>query len=195
MRVNEFDTGKRPKLKKVRPRCSRLIIRAVVASLSASLVVCLQARAETDPFLVAVGFALTGTDNAKVKVLDKKTCAFQIGNQIFRLNNVQVDRLHFQNMVQKYLGTTTAFVRVSLHGAATVYEEFKGPQYRENSSDPPNLQEFYRLMKPTNPELFKPQHIVSNENTLDLYTNESDRLRRAWSYIYENGCTGATSPF
>jgi hypothetical protein len=42
----------------------------------------------------AVGFALTGRDDADPKVIgDRTKCVFAINNDIFRLNNVYTDRM------------------------------------------------------------------------------------------------------
>jgi hypothetical protein len=50
-------------------------------------------RAETDLMMRAVGFALTGRDDADPKVIDRASCVFAIENELFRLNNVYTDRL------------------------------------------------------------------------------------------------------
>jgi hypothetical protein len=53
--------------------------------------------AEPDVFMRAVSFALTGHDDADPKVIgDRANCVFAIGNDLFRLNNVQTDRIKIQ---------------------------------------------------------------------------------------------------
>jgi hypothetical protein len=55
------------------------------------------AHAETDLFMRAVGFALTGSDDADPKIIgDRAKCVFAINNDIFRLNNVHTDRITIQ---------------------------------------------------------------------------------------------------
>ncbi len=55
------------------------------------------ARAGTDVFMRAVGFALTGRDYADPKVNgDGAKCVFAINNDIFRLSNVYTDRIAIQ---------------------------------------------------------------------------------------------------
>jgi hypothetical protein len=60
------------------------------------------ARAETDVFLRAVGFALTGSDDADPKVIgDRSKCVFAIKSKIYRLNNVHTDRITIQEWQRK----------------------------------------------------------------------------------------------
>ena len=53
----------------------------------------------------------------------------------------------------------------------------------------------YKELHKSNPNMFLPQRIVTNEQTLTLYTTEKDRVVRAWQYLYAHGCVGRTSPF
>jgi len=92
------------------------------------LVVCLGfpgfCHAETDVFLQAVGFALTGSDNSKVTVIDRKNCVFRVDyHDVFHLNNVHVDRVVLQPMVQKdRVRGERHYLTVSLPGSDTVLE-------------------------------------------------------------------------
>lgn len=63
------------------------------------------ALSQTNPFMNAVAFALTGSDGANVRVLDQANCVFMVNpkteggrvvGEVFHLNNVQVDRLSIQ---------------------------------------------------------------------------------------------------
>jgi hypothetical protein len=141
------------------------------------------ANAQSDILLQAVGFALTGSDNAKVRVVNRADCIFGIGDQVFRLNNVQADRIAISISRNAYTGDTS--VQVDLHGAATIYENIE--KGLKGSPSPYVLQLF--------PDAYKDHHISSNEHTLTLSTSESSRVSRAWQYIYSNGCTGQKSPF
>jgi hypothetical protein len=47
-----------------------------------------------------------------------------------------------------------------------------------------------RHMRELSPELFKAQHYTLTEHELHLSTNDQDRVKRAWQYIYSNGCIG-----
>jgi hypothetical protein len=64
--------------------------------------ICSRAFADSDTLLQAVGFALTGSDNAKVQPIDRANCVFRVdsdnsGLAVFHLNNVQLDRVVIQN--------------------------------------------------------------------------------------------------
>jgi hypothetical protein len=84
------------------------------------------ARAETDVFMRAVGFALTGRDDADPKVIgDRAKCVFAINNDIFRLNNVYADRIAIQGW-QRQQGLEQ-WVTVELHGDDVVLEETTEP--------------------------------------------------------------------
>ena len=59
------------------------------------------ARADTDAFLSAVMFALTGSDNATIQAVDRPNCVFlltteygdgKIVGETYHLNNIDVDR-------------------------------------------------------------------------------------------------------
>jgi hypothetical protein len=131
------------------------------------------AIAMEDPLMQAVGFALTGSDNTKVQIIDRKNCVFRIGSyDVFQLNNVQVNRL----VIEKSFGM---FVTVELHGNAPVYEQ-TGDMFKDAGFTLP---------------AGVPDHGISNERTLDLVTKEPDRVQRAWKYIYSHGCVGKQSPF
>ena len=74
----------------------RMAAACVLASILASGIT---ARAETDVFIRAVGFALTGSDDADPKVIgDRAKCVFAINNDIFHLNNVHTDRIPIERM-------------------------------------------------------------------------------------------------
>jgi hypothetical protein len=131
--------------------------------------------AESDLLLQAVGFALTGSDNAKVQIIDRKNCVFRIGSyDVFHLNNVHVDRLVFEKSSFGIYDLT-----VELHGNTPVYEE-TGNIFKDAGFTLP---------------AGVPDHIISNEHTLNLDTKEPDRVQRAWKYIYSHGCVGKKSPF
>jgi len=154
------------------------------------------ASAQSDILLQAVGFALTGSDNAKVRQLNRANCVFGItseNSEVFHLNNVHVDRIMVQAWMRRQPWGEEKYVTVELHGDKMVYE--LTTKARDESSDTPQAREMFQGLKQKFPDLFKPQHTVSNEHTLTLMTGETDRVIRAWNYIYSNGCTGQKSPF
>lgn len=157
-----------------------------------------QATAESDVLLQAVSFAITGRDNAKVQPIDRGNCVFRIDSDVFRLNNVQVDRLVIHKSpyvrdptaddpsakaIRKAIGghhdypvdVARVVVTVELHGNAPVYEA--GDLFRDAGFDVPAYT------------------TGSNEHILKLTTSEGDRVNRAWQYIYSHECVGQKSPF
>jgi hypothetical protein len=125
--------------------------------------------AESDVFLQAVQFALTGSDNITIKSIERSTCTFRIEYDLFHLSNVQVDRL----VIQRGLGFTT----VELHGSAPIHEQID--MFLDAGFTPPK----------------GVTNVASNEHKLNLMTDDSDRVTRAWQYIYSHGCVGQKSPF
>jgi hypothetical protein len=140
------------------------------------------ARAETDVFMRAVGLALTGRDDADPKVIgDRAKCVFAINNDIFRLNNVYADRIAIQGW-QRQQGLEQ-WVTVELHGDDVVFEETTEPLKDDGS-------ETIRKLRAAKPDAFTSQHNTYKEHELHLTTNNEDRVRTAWQYIYSHGCTG-----
>jgi hypothetical protein len=166
------------------------------------------ALADSDTLLQAVGFALTGSDNAKVQPIDRANCVFRVDSDViragvnssefavFHLNNVQADRIAIQNWIRRnYIYGEEKYVTVELHGNARVYEATLPPAVEEKSDDPEAVRTFISKLKREHPESFQTRHISSNEQTLELATNDGDRVNRAWQYIFSHGCVGQKSPF
>ena len=129
----------------------------------------------------AVSFALTG-DDADPKVIgDRTNCVFAI--DLFRLNNVQTDRITIQGWHRQRAWGPEQWVTVRLHGDDVVFEETIEPPKDDGS-------ELVRQMRESSPELFKSHHYTYVEYELHLMTTDQDRVKRAWQYIYGNGCTG-----
>jgi hypothetical protein len=138
----------------------------------------------------AIGFALTGSDDTEAKAIDRTNCVFGIKNNIYRLNNVQVDRLNIRGWTCNgglCVGGDHK-VTVELHGDETVFEETTEP-LRENGS------EFMRDLRQQAPAMFQSHHNTYKEHELTFYIEDKDRVTRAWTYIYSHGCVGKTSPF
>jgi hypothetical protein len=142
------------------------------------------ARSEPDAFMRSVGFALTGSDDAVPKVIgDRTNCVFAINNEIFHLNNVHADRITIQGWNRQRPWGLEQWVTVALPGDDVVFEETIEPAKDDGS-------ELMRHMRELSPELFKSQHYTLTEHELHLTTNDQDRVKRAWQYIYSHGCTG-----
>jgi hypothetical protein len=108
--------------------------------------------AAPDTLLQAVGFALTGSDNTQVQVIDRASCTFAVGNEVYHLNNIDTDRLAITSPTTCLVPTGSAdqCVSIYLHGEAPIYERTD----TQTKSDPTN--EFDRIVKQTHPEVFEP---------------------------------------
>jgi hypothetical protein len=143
--------------------------------------------AETDLLMRALGFALTGSDDADLKVIDRANCVFAIKNELFRLNNVYTDRIEIQGQQRQRLGVLEQWVTVTLHGDDIIFEKTVDPPKDDGS-------ELMRQMRAESPELFKPHHYTYTRHELFLPTNDQDGVKRAWQYVYGNGCSGKRAP-
>ena len=104
---------------------------------------------EPDVFMRAVGFALTGSDNADPKAINRANCTFKLNDEIFRLNNLHTDRLEIKGWQQKTAYGTRQWVTVSLHGDDIVYETTHKPNMIDDGS------ESTRKYKEVMPDLFE----------------------------------------
>jgi hypothetical protein len=143
--------------------------------------------AETDSLMRALGFALTGSDDADLKVIDRANCVFAIKNELFRLNNVYTDRIEIQGSQKQWLGVLEQSVTVTLQGAEIVFEETVEPPKDDGS-------ELTRQMRLESPEMFKPHHYAYTRYELYLPSNDQDGVKTAWQYVYSHGCIGKQVP-
>jgi hypothetical protein len=138
--------------------------------------------AETDLVRV-VGFALTGSDNADLKVIDRASCVFAIKNELFRLNNVYTDLIKIQGRQRQSFGALQQSVTVTLQGDDIVFEETVDPPKDDGS-------ELMREMRAVSPEIFKSHHYTYTRHELHLLTNDQDGVKTAWQHVYSHGCNG-----
>jgi hypothetical protein len=144
--------------------------------------------AETDLLMRAVGFALTGSDKADLKVVgNRASCVFAIKNELFRLNNVYTDRIKIQGRQRQSFGVLEQWVTVTLQGDDIVFENTVEPPMDDGS-------ELMRHMRAESPEMFKPHHYTYTRHELFLPTNDQDGVKTAWQYVYRHGCTGKRTP-
>jgi hypothetical protein len=136
----------------------------------------------------AVGFALTGSDNANPKVIgDRASCVFAVKNELFRLNNVYTDRIKIQGRQRQSFGVLEQWVTVTLQGDDIVFGETIEPPKDDGS-------EFMRQMRVQSPSMFEPHHYSYTQQELYLATNDQDGVKAAWQYVYSHGCTGKPPP-
>jgi hypothetical protein len=138
-----------------------------------------QAIAADDILLQAVSFAITGSDGSKVTAVDRAQCVFKVEEDTYYLNNVYVDRISIKNW-------KNLFATVDIHGNKKVVDQ---PAKHTGSAG----SAFDKMMMQDHPD--KGGRAAASDKTIWVNTNESDRLVKAWEYIYANGCKGMTSPF
>jgi len=145
------------------------------------------AWAESDLFLRSVGLALTGTDNADLKVIDRASCVFAIKNELFHLNNVYTDRIKVEGWQEQRFGKREQGTRVVLQGGETVFETIVESPKDDGS-------ELMQHMRAESPEMFQPHHYKYTQTELRLSSNNQQGVKGAWQYIYAHGCTGGRAP-
>ena len=151
------------------------------------ILVCGVARSEPDVLLRAVGFALTGSDDADPKVIgNRANCVFAIKNDMYHLNNVYSDRIRFKGW-QRQNGLEKS-ITVELHGDDVVFEETTKPVWGAGL-DPDSI----RRLQAMRPDFIQSHRYTYKQLRLD--TGDMDRVKGAWQYIYSHGCTGKKSPF
>jgi hypothetical protein len=94
--------------------------RAMLSALLAAvmLLVSTAVHADTDVFMQAVGFALTGRDDAQPIPIDRANCVFAIGKyEVYRLNNVYTDKITIHTWEEE-----PQWLEVELHGDPVVLE-------------------------------------------------------------------------
>jgi hypothetical protein len=160
--------------------------------MAAAVVAATPVLGRSNSFLNAVAFALTGSDATPVRVVDQANCVFMVNpktengrivGEVFHLNNIQTDRIS----IQPWENVLGRWVQVELRGSSTIYE-YTGA-YNTDATNP--------LVTPEQQEklqsLVQPRQSASF--TLKLDATETDRVVRAWRYIYSNGCKGSRSSF
>jgi hypothetical protein len=158
-----------------------LVVRAVVALILLTFFLAPPARAD-DVLLQAVSFAITGSDGSKVTAIDRARCVFKVEDDTYFLNNVYVDRISIRSWKHPSgFGWTT----VDIHGNKKVVDQ-NSPAVRGTEAALSRL-----LGEPS----AKGKTTAAADKTLMIPTTETERVVKAWEYIYANGCQGATSPF
>jgi hypothetical protein len=125
----------------------------------------------------------------------RANCVFAITNArssdsegVYHLNNVQTDRIRIQGWKRQWPAYLEQWIAVELNGDEVVFEKTTEPPKDDGSS-------LTRELRAIHPDMFNPHHYTYKETELHLMTNDQDRVKRAWDYIYSHGCTGKRSPF
>jgi hypothetical protein len=147
------------------------------------------AESESDVLLKTVAFALTASDETTVEPVDQANCVFRVSKEIYRLNNVRLDRLRFQDQVRTLKNRKHRVTLVFLSGEATVQESiYEGLEDNNNQL----TAEVMQLLNKNFPDVFKAHNTPLNQVTLVLPTDDGKRVREAWRFIYSHGCSGTT---
>jgi hypothetical protein len=142
------------------------------------------ARAESDVLLQAISFAVTGSDANRVVAVDRARCVFRVKSDTYYFNNIYTDRVTFRDL-QNRLGRV--WTEVELHGKQKVTDIANTP-VQEPAQLTKELNDYYR-------EVYEANSTSYADHTIQIDTHESVRLRKAWQYVFANGCKGMTSPF
>jgi hypothetical protein len=150
-----------------------------------SVVIAPLARAaESDVLSQAISFALTGSDASRVVPVDRQQCVFRVNSNTYYLNNIYSNRISFENL-HNQLGQSWSTVEI--HGKLRVVDVANHP-IQEPAVLTEALRNYYR-------EVYEANSTSFADRTIRVDTRESDRLVKAWQYIYAHGCKGMTSPF
>jgi hypothetical protein len=79
------------------------------------------------------------------------------------------------------------WTEVELHGKQKVTDIANTP-VQEPAQLTKELNDYYR-------EVYEANSTSYADHTIQIDTHESARLKKAWQYIFANGCKGMTSPF
>src|SRR5437016_25245 len=120
-------------------------MRTIAVLALALTLVCGAARGEVDVLMRAIGFALTGSDDAEPKAIDRAKCVFGIKKNVYRLNNVHTDRIVIHGWQRKSAVRVEHWVTVALHGDDVVFELTTEPMKDDGS-------EYLRDVRAANPE-------------------------------------------
>jgi hypothetical protein len=146
------------------------------------------AWSETDMLIRMVGLALTGGNDSDPKVIgDRANCVFAIKDNLFRLNNVYMDRINIRTY-QPHAGNPRTWITLTLQGNQTVFEQTVEPTFKDDGS------KLMRELRTEDPDIFLPHHYTYTEYELHMTTDNYDGVKRAWQYIYTHGCGGRQSP-
>lgn len=137
------------------------------------------ARADSDVLLQAVSFAVTGSDANRVVVVDRAKCIFRVRSNTYYLNNLYTDRITSRDLQNK-LGRV--WTEVELHGKQKV-SDIANTTVQEPAKLPKELNDYYR-------EVYEANSTSHADYTIQIDTHGSARLRKAWQYIFTNGCKG-----
>jgi hypothetical protein len=140
--------------------------------------------ADSDVLLQAVSFAITGSDASKVVAIDRQRCIFKVDDDTYYFNSIYTDRIQLKGMKNNL----TIWTEVFLHGKTKVVDVFSAPLKYSGT-------EIEKMIKAETPRVYQPHTDSYADYDFRVFTSEIDRLKRAWEYIYANGCKGMTSPF
>ncbi len=134
-------------------------------------------------FHQTLAYLLTGDYLGNIRIVDRADCIVETRHRIWPEAPDLVSIIHL-NKVERDLSSIRAVsdipknrVDITLRGEGVV-EYLERPAFKSGNVQFPA----------------EPAHGAS-EDTITLYTDDVERVRRAWDYVYSNGCRGSKSAF
>lgn len=130
-------------------------------------------------FRDTLAYLLTGDELGKIRVLDRTQCIVEVRHRIWPDTPDLVSVIHMNNVdrvrssIEAINDVPSNRVDITLRGKGVV-DYLARPSFKLGQREVPA----------------KPAHSAS-EDVITLYTDEVERVRRAWDYIYSHGCRGS----
>ncbi|EJW13224.1 hypothetical protein A33M_0081 [Rhodovulum sp. PH10] len=138
-----------------------------------------------DPFVGAVGVALTGAPDADIRPLDWRACRFEVNGQVFRLGAVDPATVRVRPWERDTVLGTMRRVAVTFSGAdgAVVYERTDRALEDVSPADDAAIRLFKQTVKSRRPELFHDRRVALREQTVTLPTSDLAAVEDAWRTV------------
>jgi hypothetical protein len=136
-----------------------------------------------DLFRTSLAYLLTGDDLGKIRVVDRAQCIVEVRHRIWQDAPDLVSLIHLNNVDR----TRSSILAISDVPKNRVDITLRGESVVDYLAKPR-----FKLGQREFPE--QPAHSAS-EDTISLYTDEVERVRGAWDYVYSHGCKGSKGSF
>ena len=136
-----------------------------------------------DLFRSSLAYLLTGDDLGRIRVLDRAQCIVEVRHRIWPDAPDLVSLIHLNNVdrtrssIQAISDVPKNRVDITLRGESVV-DYLAKPAFKLGQREFPE----------------QPAHSASVD-MITLYTDEVERVRRAWDYVYSHGCSGFKASF
>ncbi len=164
------------------PKSERLIPVSSVTRITPSQTV--ESRQPGDDlFRSSLAYLLTGDDLGKIRVVDRTQCIVEVRHRVWPDAPDLVSLIHLNNVdrtrssIQAISDVPKNRVDITLRGESVV-DYLAKPAFKLGQREFPE----------------QPAHSASVD-MITLYTDEVERVRRAWDYIYSHGCSGSKASY